>query len=278
MARRRFVAPAREAVDPAAFSHPAFAPYAAHLDLLAAPDWPSIEALNDRLGARTHPSSGVPLAFVAQSQALLADGLHYEQRILERGAIATRERNWHDLLNALVWIEHGAIKAAMNARQVADVARVGPAQRTRAQYALTQFDEAGAIVVARDDGIVAHWDRHEWSAMFSRWRDAPARVIVLGHAILEHLLAARDDLVAKSVVAIGTDAARALAHVAHAIADGAALDDPQSLRPLPLCGIPGWHACNEAPGFIASAPCFAPARSGGGIRPRGAPIAAGRER
>lgn len=275
MARRRFVAPAREAVDPAVFSHPAFAPYEAHLDLLAAPAWPSIEALNDRLGARTHPASGVRLAFVAQSQALLADGLHYEQRIFERGAIATRERNWHDLLNALVWIEHGEIKAAMNARQVADIARVGPAQRTRAQYALTQFDEAGAIVVTRDAGMVAHWDGHDWAAMFSRWRDAPARVIVLGHAILEHLLAARDDLVAKSLVAIAPDDARAIARVSDAIADGAALDDPQALRPLPLCGIPGWHPGNGAPGFIASASCFAPARSGAGIRPRGAPIATG---
>ena len=84
--------------------------------------------------------------FVAQTPALLADGLHYEQRIAERGAIATRERNWHDLLNALVWMRYPAIKQALNRRQMTEIARMGPKQRSRAQYAMTHFDEAGVIV------------------------------------------------------------------------------------------------------------------------------------
>ena len=48
--------------------------------------------------------TGDAAVFVAQTPALLADGLHYEQRIAERGEIATREGNWHDLLNALIWL------------------------------------------------------------------------------------------------------------------------------------------------------------------------------
>lgn len=276
MTRRRFVAPAREAVSPAVFDHPAFAPYAVHLDLLRGAAWPSLGALNELLAGALHPRTGAPLAFVPQTQALLSDGLHYEQRIHDRGEIATRERNWHDLLNALAWIVFGSIKAAMNVRQVEDLAAAGPARRTRSQYALTQFDEAGAIVSMRDASLLAAWDRHDWTQLFEHgraaWLGRETRVVVVGHALLEHLLAGRDDLVAKALVVTGP-APSSLARVAAAIASGAALDDPQSSRPLPLCGIPGWHPGNDAPGFQAAQACFSPARSGAGIRPRGVPIA-----
>ena len=39
MAKRRFEAPAREAVDRAVFEHPAFAPYRFELDLLTVEQW-----------------------------------------------------------------------------------------------------------------------------------------------------------------------------------------------------------------------------------------------
>lgn len=277
MPRRRFIAPRREAVDASVFEHPAFAPYAGHLDLLRGP-WPALDALNERFAGAAHPASGVPLRFVAQSQALLRDGLHYEQRIHDRGEIATREHNWHDLLNALAWLEFRETKGAMNQRQVADIARTGPSHRTRAQYALTQFDEAGAVVVLRDDSLLGAWDRHDWHAVFadgaSQWRSGAARVVVFGHALLEHLLADRVDLVARCVVVLAPCVEAATAVVAGAIASGEALADPQALRPLPLCGLPGWHPGNAEPGFHAEMPCFAPARSGEGIRPRGAALRA----
>ncbi len=271
MARRRFVAPTREAVDPAVFDHPAFAPYTAHRDLLVAREWPTIDTLNERLGERAHPASAAPLRFVAQSAALLADGLHYERRILERGAIATRERNWHDLLNALIWLEQTPLKTAMNARQVADLDRaVGANGRTRTQDALTQFDEAGAIVTVHDVAVVASWDRHDWRALFAghrdAWLDRRIDVVIVGHALLEHLLVARDDLVAKCVVAIGAAAAE---RIGASIEGGALLTDPAEARPLPLCGIPGWHRDNAEPRFYVERACFAPARSGQGVRARG---------
>ena len=277
MPRRRFIAPRREAVDAGVFEHPVFAPYAGHLDLLRGP-WPGLDALNERLGGATHPGSAAPLRFVAQSQALLRDGLHYEQRIHDRGEIATREHNWHDLLNAIAWLEHRSIKAALNQRQVADILRTGPSLRTRAQYALTQFDEAGAIVVLRDDSLLGPWDRHDWRAVFgegaSQWRSGAARVVVFGHALLEHLLADRADLVARCLVVLAPHVEAATAVLAGAIASGDALTDPQALRPLPLCGIPGWHPGNAEPGFHDEMPCFAPARSGDGIRPRAPPLRA----
>jgi len=235
----------------------------AHRDFLAAPDWPSLDALNARLDARPHPRLGIALRFIAQSLGVPADGLHYEERIARLGAIATRERNWHDLLNALAWIVDTPIKAALNLRQARDVAVVGPRERTRGQCALTLFDEGGAIVLLRDRSRFAAWDAHDWPAFF---HDHAFEVLPFGHALHEHALVGDSWLVAKGIAVLderGTltldDAA---AMVATAIADGTLLDDPQSLRPVPLCGLPGWHPRRAEPDFFTAAPCFRPLREG----------------
>lgn len=252
----RFVAPAREAVAATTFDHPAYAHLRAHRDLLAAPYWPSLDALNARLDSRVHPRTGMPLRFVAQDDALLADGRHYEERIARTGAIATRERSWHDLLNALAWIEHTALKAALNVRQAADVAAIGARERTRGQCALTLFDEGGAIAFVSDRAVLDAWDAHAWEEFFAR---PSVEVVVFGHAVQEHALRGEAWLVAKCIVVVG---GATVDDVAGAIASGELLDDPQSLRPLPLSGLPGWHSRRAEPDFFTAAPCFRPLREG----------------
>lgn len=261
MNRARFVAPARGTVDPAVFGRMPLSAWREYADLLDGAAWPSIDALNRRVPA------GMAQRFVAQTPALLADGLHYEQRIAERGGIATREGNWHDLLNALVWLRHPAIKRALNARQMAEVARMGPKLRSRAQYAMTHFDEAGVIVAVRDPALLALWDAHDWHGMFWRrrqaWLDGSIRLAVFGHALLEHALSPDKLLVAKALVFRCDDAAESLpARCAEAIAAGRLLHDPQELRPLPLSGIPGWHPGNADEAFHRSAACYQPRRAG----------------
>lgn len=233
--------------------------------LLRGADWPgigSIDALRDKV---KNDSEYTLPHFVEQTPLLLSDGLHYEQRIAERGEVATRAGNWHDLLNALIWLRYPALKAALNARQVAEIVRAGPKTRTRAQCALTHFDEAGVIVVLRDPALLALWDGHDWPALFWRerdaWRDGRIAVVVFGHALLEHALCPRQLLVGKALVAAcaAEDAAKS---VAGAIRAGDLLNDPQELRPLPLSGIPGWHADNERESFYVTAACFRPRRPG----------------
>lgn len=217
----------------------------------------------------------------AQTRELLDDGLHYETRIAERGALATREGDAHDAFNALVWLRHPRLKWAVNARQVADIARVGPKTRTRGQCALTHFDEAGAIVWLADAAPLAAWDAHDWPALFvdarAAW-GASIAVTVFGHALIEHVWNGHDLPVAKALVvrvaaaalaAQAVDAAAILqgwpqaeTGVAEAISAGALLADPQELRPLPLAGIPGWHARGGERDFVAKAPCFRPLRAG----------------
>ena len=258
MSKRRFVAPPREDVDPACFDHPMHAGYAAFRDWCVSPDWPSIDVLNAAL-----PSDGP--RFVAQDAALLDDGLHYETRIAGLGAIATRPGNWHDLFNAMVWCRHPALKRALNARQCAHIATMGPSERNRAQYALTQFDEAGAIVWVDDPVLLAAWDRHDWRALCfdhaDTWRRGDIAVAaIIGHALLEMSLAPALFPVAKCLVIRGdADDAVCVARVADAIATGEVLADPLELRPLPLAGLPGWHPAQDAT-FYATAPCFRPVR------------------
>lgn len=259
MTKRRFLAPPRAAVDPAVFDHPIFAGYAGLRDWFLAPEWPSIDALNAALPAQD-------LRFAAQDQALLDDGLHYETRIAA-GRIATRSDNWHDLFNAAVWCRHPSLKRALNARQCAHIAAMGPRERNRAQYALTQFDEAGAIVRVRDPALLALWDRHDWPALFldhaEAWRRGDIAVAaVVGHALLEIALVPALFPVAKCAVVQGDhDDAACVEIVARAIDDGRVLNDPLELRPLPLSGIPGWDPRQDA-AFYATADCFRPVRAG----------------
>jgi len=259
----RFVSPARDQIDPHVFQRQPLSAWHEFTPWLTGPTWPDVADLNDAVHDSTLPQ------FVAQTPALLADGLHYEQRIAERGQVATRPGNWHDLLNALVWRRFPALKKALNVRQVAEIAQVGPKRRTRAQCALTHFDEAGIGVAVRDPALLALWDAHDWHGLFWReraaWQDGRIVATVFGHALLEHALTPEKYLCGKAlVVQLPADAAdeSALAAAAVAIADRLVLNDPQELRPLPLSGIPGWHAGNDVEHFYRDAPCFQPLRVG----------------
>ena len=254
--KRRFIAPARVQVAPACFEHPLYAQYSDYIDWMRGAEWPGIDDLNAWMPLSEH-------RFVLQDHALLADGLHYEVRIGERGLIATRHQNWHDLFNAMVWCRWPALKLAMNARQRTHIAEMGPSERNRAQYALTQFDEAGVIVRVNDPALIRLWDAHDWSALFHEhidaWKNGDIAIIaVVGHALLEHGLLPAQFIVGKALLVQGE---AGLAQVVDAIAHGEVLNDPLELRPLPLAGVPGWFDGQEA-NFYREAACFQPVRAG----------------
>ncbi|MEO7073639.1 MAG: DUF3025 domain-containing protein [Rhodanobacter sp.] len=259
----RYIAPKRELVDPLVFDRLPLAAWDDYAALLRGPTWPSVAAINRYLPAHAAQR------FIAQTPALLADGLHYEQRIAEHGQIPTREGNWHDLLNALVWLRHPALKQALNQRQIAEIARVGPKQRSRAQYALTHFDEGGVIVLLRDAALLPLWDNHDWHGLFwhhrQAWVDGTIQAELFGHALLEQALTPEQLLVGKALVfqttgALDMQAART--RCAELIAAGQLLHDPLELRPLPLSGLPGWNAANVDEAFHRSTVCYQPKRAG----------------
>lgn len=264
----RFVAPERAALNSRLFEQPIFAGLGRFRDLLQGPSWPGMLELNSRIQPLQHRVTGRPLALLAQET--IDDQENYERRIFQRGLIATRSGNWHDLLNALVWNQFPAIKSALNAGQVEDMARIGLQQRTRRQCAFTQFDEAGAIVVLRQAHLLALWDRHDWDGLFrlnrDAWEDGSITLQVFGHALFEHALNPDMLLVSKTLVivdednSLGEDAIDG--RIAAAITARHCLGDPQQLRPLPLSGIPGWHHLTQDAGFYRDQPCFRPVRTG----------------
>lgn len=254
--RRRFIAPLRGTLEPGSFGHPLFEGFIACQAWVTAPEWPGIDVFNALM-----PEHGP--RFVAQDAALLADGLHYEIRITQ-GRIATRMQNWHDLFNAMVWARHPAIKQALNAQQCRHIAQMGSSERSRAQQALTQFDETGVIVRVRDGALCEAWDQHDWTALFQEqhWRNNDIAIAaVIGHALMEQMLVPGRLLVGKCLVVQGEDDAACVAHLADAISAGGILAAPAELRPLPLAGIPGWYPAQDAD-FYAQADYFRPLRAG----------------
>jgi hypothetical protein len=166
--------------DFARFARPRFARIADLVTRLAdAGDWPSIAMLDERFRVELG-SVGVRLVEAAKTRPVLgADGTIdastlYEVRIVERGEIATRPRNAHDLCNALAWAAFPRAKLALS-RALAAVQRARaaersalPATRTRDHDRLALIDEGAVVCVAG-------------SRTTSTW--------IFGHALYEHAYA-----------------------------------------------------------------------------------------
>ena len=146
---------------------------------------------------------------------------------------------------------------------------MGPKLRSRSQYSMTHFDEAGVIVVLRDPSLLALWDEHDWHGLFwqrrQAWLDGSIQLELFGHALLEHALSPDKLLVGKALVfqsASDGDGASILDDCADGITAGLLLRDPLELRPLPLSGIPGWHPSNAGEAFHLTTICYQPRRAG----------------
>lgn len=262
----RYIAPDRSELEASVFQHPVFQTLAPkQFELCEQLEWPEVEALNHAWTSANN-NKGFEIQFVAQES--LNDKLHYEQRIFDHGIVATRSRNWHDLFNAMIWMRYPNIKLALNVRQVEDLNIAGK-QRTRSQCAMTHFDEAGAIIRLSDAIMLTAWNEHDWVTFFTHWprvmQAGGIQLWLFGHSIYEHGLNSGIALVAKALV---IDARENLSDdfvdklLGNIILNKQCLMDPQELRPIPLSGIPYWHALYGQSDFFQCVPCFQPKRAG----------------
>ncbi|OFZ67543.1 MAG: hypothetical protein A2V79_11885 [Betaproteobacteria bacterium RBG_16_56_24] len=98
---------------------PLFTPLHPILAKLGTNGFPTLQDCNALLAARQPTilvQSGIPLRFMAQQRGKLPFEAQYEPRCYLSGEVPTRAHNWHDLLNALVWLTFPKAKAAFNAR------------------------------------------------------------------------------------------------------------------------------------------------------------------
>jgi hypothetical protein len=188
--------------------------------------------------------------FVAQ-EALPA-GQAYEAFIGAERRIPTRD-NLHDFFNGLIWLHWPGLKQRLNALQAQAIARQGVgARRGPLRDAITVLDENGALLLA--PRLLCEALRHRrWRELFVDRRDlwSQARVLPVGHALLEKLVAPRKPITAH-VVCVAHDAEEAPQEGADVDAwlsasrhVGACNLAAKPYLPLPVLGIPGWWPENE---------------------------------
>ncbi len=229
---------------------PAFAHLKPWLDSFNDSDWPDLAALNVFAGRQNLTNAnGLPLRFSPQA---IACGQHeYESVIHASGCVPSRERNWHDLFNALIWLAFPETKAALN---LAHQSALRPGcNRAPASDAATLFDESGVALISADAELIKLLAARRWREALVDRRDAWSRISihVIGHALLEKMLTPWPGITAKCLfLQMPADSDRA--QVDAAIAwhwRESCIPNPATLFPLPLLGIPGWWPPNEDPEF-----------------------------
>lgn len=203
----------------------------------------------EALAAQLPPGAGHP-RFVPASA--LPAGQAYEAFIGRTAQVPTRD-NLHDLFNGLIWLRQPALKARLNALQAAEIARQGIGPRRGAlRDALTLFDENGAVLNA-PTALIDALRQRDWQRLFitlrAAWADA--RLILVGHALLEKLATAPRKAITAHVVLIDPLTLHADQWAAKPFA------------PLPVLGVPGWWADNERAGFYDDAAVFRMPRHSG---------------
>ena len=247
---------------------PMLEPLRIHGGALSTPQWPSTGDLGRLLAQCDAPpvtGSGARISFVPQSRKVQVFEEKYEPRIFLKGEVQVREGNWHDLLNALVWLTFPRAKAALNARHyraLLEQRATGARNRGPEQDAMTLFDEGGVIVAARDPELLQLLQSHEWKALFWHRRarvTADMRFYLFGHALYEKALNPFTGITARGLLfEVDADFFRAPpaaqiqaldAVTAGRLADAQAVRSPRELAPVPVLGVPGWCADNAVESY-----------------------------
>lgn len=195
-------------------------------------------------------------------QAALPTGEAYEAYIDRTACVPVRD-DLHDFYNGLVWLAQPALKRRLNelqAAQLASAERAAP--RGAVRDVLTLFDENAALLQA-PSVLVEALRRRDWQRLFVTERAAwaQARLTLIGHALLEKLERPRKGITAHVWVLTAPlpQAGGAVSALAESLTPQALVAKPY--LPLPVLGVPGWWAGNEAPEYYRDATVFRPAKT-----------------
>ncbi len=175
---------------------PLFAPLHPILAELESEGFPTLDDCNAQLAWHPHITvwSGAPLRFVAQQRGKLPLEAQYEPRCYLAGEVQMRAHNWHDLLNALVWLTFTKTKAALNARHyhaMIEEKASGQTGRGAVRDVNTLFDESGVIVVYADAELAELLRNFKWKELFWQRREqvrAGMGFYLFGHGLYEKAL------------------------------------------------------------------------------------------
>ena len=181
--------------------------------------------------------------FVPQAQ--LPPGVAYEAFIHRHQAVPTR-CNLHDFFNAMIWLHYPLLKRQLNALQAQQIGLAGVgAVRGALRDAATLLDENGALLLA-PPALQTALRARDWQLLGvgqrSLWQQA--RLLPLGHALLEKLVQPRKSICAH-VLCLAPEIPAAVVDGALAVQCSADWLAQKPFSPLPVLGVPGWWMGNE---------------------------------
>ena len=217
------------------------------------PDWSACSARHGLKNARGLPVSFVPPANPATS------ALAFEQRIYEHGEVETRAATWHDAFHACTWLTFPLTKARINQLHIEDGLDNTPNRRSVLRNILTLIDEGGLIVASSNPALLDLLRGFQWHTLFWQQRAAVQRemdFVIFGHALYERALAMHYGSTGRGILLdvaadyFAWDMPQRVRHLdarLAALLDGPAqLTSTSLLHPVPIKGIPGWDAANQA--------------------------------
>lgn len=261
---------------------PSFAPLYAAISSLAADDFPTLQDCNAMLAAY-RPAitvhNGLPLRFVPQEYGKLPFEAQYEPRCYLKGEVPTRENNWHDLLNALVWLAFPKAKSAINLRHYqALINGEGVAtanQRGTVRDTNTLLDESGVVVACADAELAELLRNFQWKELFWKNRarvQASMGYYLFGHGLYEKTLRPYIGMTGQGLVLpveqqfFSWLQERRLEHLDALLAEYLATPEncrsTRELTPVPLLGVPGWTMENENAAYYDNTGYFRAGRNG----------------
>jgi hypothetical protein len=264
---------------------PLFAPLHPILAALETIDFPTLHDCNALLASSQSPitvQSGEPLRFVPQECGKLPFERQYEPRCYLNGEVPTRADNWHDLLNALVWLTFPKAKSALNARHyhaLIEERALGNTGRGIVRDVNTLLDESGVIVVyadANSGADLAELLRNfQWKELFWQRREqvgAAMGFYLFGHGLYEKALQPYVGLTGQGLLLAVEPAffswplVQQLEELDSLLADYLAATghcrSTRDLSPVPLLGVPGWAADNDSAEYYTNTAYFRPGRRG----------------
>lgn len=279
---------------------PLFFPLHSIIAHLGADAFPTLEDCNALLEA-CHPAiatqSGHALRFVAQEYGKLPFEAQYEPRCYLKGEVQTRSDNWHDLLNALVWLAFPKAKAAINARHyhalvessrgdgglryLGPDSAAGRSERGAVRDTNTLLDESGVFIPYADEELAELLKGFRWKELFWQRRVEVTThhfdglrtgmgFYLFGHGLYEKALNPYVGMTGQGLLLrveeafFGWPLAQRLAYLDELLA--AYLDAPEhccstrELTPVPLLGVPGWAADNARAAYYGNTAYFRPGR------------------
>jgi hypothetical protein len=260
---------------------PLFVPLHPALAELESGHFPTLDECNALLAAHHPPitvRSGAPLRFVEQQRGKLSFEAQYEPRCYLTGGVQMREHNWHDLLNALVWLIFPKTKAVLNARHyhaLLEERAAGNTGRGAVRDVNTLLDESGVIVVYTDSQLAALLRNFKWKELFWQRREQVRTSMgfyLFGHGLYEKALQPYIGMTGQGLLIkveqefFSWPPAQQLKHLDNQLGDYLAMAEhcrsTRDLSPVPLLGVPGWVAGNNSAAYYDNTTYFRSGRRG----------------